>query len=242
MIIGAGPTGMSAAFHLGEHSLLLEQRQSLEHSHDYSNGFPMGAAHGGALGGEDGGADGDGFAPFTESKTLIISCSSRAHDETGEHTLIQVERWRPPDLANQGSELGAPPSVRTLMPLLRGELRMNAQVTRVTPASHLLELANGHRYVYDKLLSTLTLADTEALVMHDLPRHVRRDESLRYWLSEHDIELADRAMLEDYGDLDEFAMGKRFADQIGLALALKFGKVRSHVRGTRLFQPRLVMP
>lgn len=233
---------MSAAFHLGEHSLLLERRQSLEHSHDYSNGFPMGSAHGSAVGGKDAGTDGDGHAAPTDSKTLIISCSTRAHDETGEHTLIQVERWRPPDLSKQGGELRAPPSVRTLMPLLRGELRLDAHVTRVVPKAHLLELANGRRYVYDKLLSTLSLDATEALVMYDLPRHIRRDESLRYWLSDHDIELADRAMLEYSGDLDEFAMGRRFANQIGLALALKFGKTSSKVRGTRLFEPRLVMP
>jgi len=242
LIIGAGPTGMSAAFHLGEHSLLLERRLSLEHSHDYSNGFPMGAAHGSTLGGENARADGNGFATPAENKTLFISCSSRSQTDAGQNTLIHVERWRAPDLAKQNEALRPQPSVRTLMPLLRGELRLGAQVTHISPSSHLLELADGHRYVYDKLLSTLSLAATERLLSNEVPGHVHHDESLRYWLSAHDIELADRDVQEYNGDIDGFAMGKRFADQIGLALALKFGKSRSAVGSARLFEPRLVMP
>lgn len=247
LIIGAGPTGMSTAFHLGEHSLLLERQNTLERLHDYSHDFAMGAAYGDAVGGEDGGADGDGFAanPSIQNKALFISCSSRTQADTGEHTLIHVERWRPPDLATPRPRgaLHAPPSVRTLRPLLRGELCLGANVTRIAPAAHLLELADGHRYVYDKLVSTLTLAATEQLVTRDLPGHVRRDESLRYWLSEHDIEVVDRTMQDFFGDLDEFAAGRRVADQVGQALAEKFGKARhASVRGTRLFEPRLVRP
>jgi hypothetical protein len=110
------------------------------------------------------------------------------------------------------------------------------------PVAHLLELANGQRYVYDKLISTLTLASTERLVS-DLPAHVHRGESLRYWLTEHDVEVVDRTMQDFFGDLDEFAAGKRIADQVGQALAEKFGRARhASVRGTRLFEPRLVRP
>ena len=229
---------MSAAFHIGEHSLLLERRDSLEQCHDYSHDFPMGAARGGVVGHEDAGADGDGFA---QNKTVFISCSSRTQADSGEHTLIHVERWRPPDLVKHSAPLRTPPSVRTLRPLLRGELRLGAEVTRVAPAAHLLELADGHRYVYDKLLSTLSLGATELLVTRDLPCQVRRDESLHYWLSEHDIEVTDRTMQDYFGDLDEFAAGLRMADQIGHALVEKFGKTRrSRAGGNRLFEPHLV--
>jgi hypothetical protein len=243
LIIGAGPTGMSAAFHLGEHSLLLERRDSLEHQHDYSHDFPLGTPHGGAMGGEDAGADGDGYAPAAENKAVFISCSSRTQADSGEHTLIHVERWRPPEFAppRERSELSAPPSIRTLLPLLRGELRMGAHVVRVSPAARLVELADGHRYVYDKLVSTLPLAAIELLVAPDLPRYVSRDDYLRYWLSEHDIEVADRTSREQYGDLDEFAAGKRIADLVSQALAEKFGSAgRSRMHGARLFEPRLV--
>jgi hypothetical protein len=235
LIIGAGPTGMSLAFHLGEHSLLLERRKTLEHSHDYPHDLEMGPAHGGAVGGEDAGADGHRPAAPKTNKAVFISC--------GSDSLIHVARWRPPDLApaKAADKPGGPRSVRTLMPLLRGELRMNARVARVVPGEHLVELADGHRIVYDKIVSTLSLMATHVLVMRDLPAHVRRDESLRYWLSEHDVEVVDQVIREYYGDLDEFAAGKRIAAQIGEAMTQKFGKAkRSKARGMRLFEPRLV--
>jgi hypothetical protein len=243
LIIGAGPTGMAAAFHVGEHSLLLERRDSLGDFHDHSHDFPMGAAYCGALGDEDTGADGDGWAAPAEGKALFISCYSRSQTDTGEHTLIHVERWRPPDLApsRPAPRTGSQPSVRTLRPLLRGELRMGAHVVRISPEAHLLELVDGHRFVYDKLVSTLSLTATELLVAHDLPGHVRRDESLRYWLSEQDIEVVDRTAQDQWGDLDEFAAGKRIAHQISHALANKFRNAGCYgARGTRLFEPRLV--
>jgi len=241
LIIGAGPTGMSAAFHLGEHSLLLERRHTLEHGHDYSHDLPMGFPHGGVMGGEDPGADGHGLATLAENKALFISCS--AHADAGDDTLIHVQRWRPPEYAppEERRELRAPPSVRTLRPLLRGEVRLDAHVIRVSPTAHLLELADGRQYVYDKLVITLSFAAAEFLVATDLPRQVRRDDSLRYWLSEHDIEVVDRATQDFYGDLDGFAAGQRVAHRIGQALAAKFGNAgRSSMRGPRLFEPRLV--
>lgn len=245
LVIGAGPTGMSAAFHLGEHCLLLEQRDSLEDSHDCSHDLPLGTAYGGGLGDEDADSDGDGSAVTpAERKALFISCSSHARADSGECTLIHVARWQPPDLAGKSAPpLRAPPSVRTLSPLLRGELRLSSRVVRIAPEAHLLELVDGKRFIYDKLVSTLPLAATELLATHDLPSHVRRDETLRYWLSEHDIEVADRTTQDFYGDLDEFAAGKRIAEHLGHALALKFGGTgQSSARRTRLFQPRLVMP
>jgi hypothetical protein len=246
LVIGAGPTGMSAAFHLGEHCLLLERRDSLEDSHDCSHDFPLGSAYGGGLGDED--PDPDGYGPpvsADEKKALFISCSSGASAGKSEHTLIHIERWRPPNLAAPKPATASlmPPSVRTLRPLLRGELRLNSLVVRVAPEAHLLELANGHRIIYDKLVSTLPLYITELLATRDLPAHVRRDETLRYWLSEHDIEVADRTTQDFYGDLDDFAAGKRIAEHLGHSLALKFGGA-GHPKPSRthLFQPRLVRP
>jgi hypothetical protein len=240
LIIGAGPTGMSTAFHLGEHSLVLERRNSLEHFNDYSHDLEMGTAHGGAVGDENAGADGHG--PPAALKTLFITCGTQGSAESRDQTLIHVARWRPPDLAPPGQERTlVPPSVRTLRPLLRGELRMGAHVVRVVPETHLAELADGHRIVYDKLVSTLSLAATERLVTHDLPGYLGRDESLRSWLGEHDIEVVDRKIQEYFGDLDEFAAGKRVANLVGHALTEKYGITkRTKASGIRLFKPRLV--
>jgi hypothetical protein len=242
LIIGAGPTGMSTAFHLGEHSLLLERRHSLEPDHDYTHDFPMGTAHGGAVGDQDADADG-GFATPLENKTLFISCSSQAHADSGKPALIHVQRWQPPAFSppRERSRLGAPPSVRTLRPLLRGELRLDAEVVRISPLANLVELADGHQYVYDKLVSTVSLEAIEFLVAQDLPAHVRRGSSLRYWLNEYDIEVADRTIQDYYGDLDEFAAGKRIADQVGQELAAKFSRPgRAGIHGGRLSRPRLI--
>ena len=243
LIIGAGQAGMSAAFHVGEHSLLLERRNPQEHFHDYPHDLEMGTAHGSVVGDENAGADGHGSPAPTHDQAVFISCSAHASTESSEHTLIRVARWQPPDFAppRSGHTLSAPPSVRTLLPLLRGELRMGAQVVRVSPAAHLVELADGHRFVYDKLVSTLSLAATELLVANDLPKHLCRGESLRFWLGEHDVEVLDQMIQVYYGDADEFAAGKRVGEQIGLALAEKYGKAgRSKARGVRLFEPRLV--
>ncbi len=234
---------MSTAFHLGEHSLLLERRNFLEHFNDHSHDLEMGTADGSVVGDENAGADGHRSAASTQHKALFISCSAHTPAESREPTLIHVARWQPPDLAPpvSGNTANEPPSVCRLRPLLRGELRMGTHVVRVTPAAHLVELAGGHRIVYDKLVSTLSLAATERLVMRDLPCHVRRDETLRFWLGEHDIEVLDRMIQEYYCDLDEFAAGKRVAAQVGQALAEKYARTkRSKAPGMRLFEPRLV--
>lgn len=245
IIIGAGLTGVSAAFHLGEHSLLLERRAALEEFHDRANDFTMGAAGVRALGTQGGGADGQRpGTSATERKALFISCSSQS--ETGaEHSLIHVERWTPPTLGpsfEPAFEMREETlSVRALVPLLRGELRLGAWLVRVSPSLRLIELADGTRFIYDKLLCTLPLASMAFLVMPDLPGRVRHDESLRYWLKDHDIEMADRATQASYGDADELAAGKRVADLIADALATKFRAIgHPNARALRLFEPRLV--
>lgn len=241
MIIGAGPTGMAAAYHLGEHSLLLEQRDSLEDADDHSNDFPMGATRGGGVGHEDTVADGQrqGVSQ-AERKALYITCSAQGSG-ADKHTLIRVTRWQPP-VFNAHEVPGATdePSVRSLLPLVRGEIRFGAIVMRITPSMRLLELSNGDCIVFDKLISTLSLSSMARLVMHELPGRVRHDESLRYWLADHDIEIADRATREYYGDVDGFAAGKRVAEQIGGALSAKFRNAGHSKSRDRLFVPRLV--
>ena len=73
---------------------------------------------------------------------------------------------------------------------------------------------------------------------HELVAH----RVLREWMARDDgpWEVI-HSSLDRY--LDELAAGKRVAEQIGQALAEKFGKARhASARGTRLFEPRLVRP
>jgi hypothetical protein len=244
IIIGAGCTGISAAYHLGGHSLLLEQRTSQEDFHDRSHYGSMGAARARYLGGEDGGADGERpGVSRAERKALFISCSSTGKAPADEQALIHVARWQPPELKADtfAEDRRETPAARALLPLLRGEVRFGARVVRISPLQHLVELADGARFVYDKLLSTLPLPTLAGMVMHELPAHVRRDESLRYWLSEYDVELGDRVTQVSRGDLDDFVAGKRIAEQIARALSAKFQNAGQPIsRGARLFVPRVV--
>jgi hypothetical protein len=245
VVIGASPAGISAALHLGEHSLLLERRNTLEDAHDHSHDFPLGSARSGTVGREDPGADGQRQGVSTaERRTLFISCSSGSGTGANDRKLIHIERWRPPELAASPppDDFSDLPSGRALVPLLRGELRLGVCVVRISPVAHLLDLADGRKILYDKLLSTLPLSTMARLVMHELPRRVRCDEILRYWLGEHDVELADRDTQDYFGDVDDFSAGKRIANQIEHALVAKFGKSSSYTRtrGHRLFEPQLV--
>jgi hypothetical protein len=241
IVIGGDRTGISAAFHLGEHCLLIERRVFLEDSHDDPHDFPMGPASGGALGTETIAADREQQAVSSaERRALFISCGSSSGG-ANDGKLIHIERWRPPSFTPiPVDDHSSQASVRDLIPLLRGEVRLDSRVVRISPSRHLIELAGGGRIVYDKLLSTLKLSSISRMVMHELPARVRCDEILRYWLGENDVEVADRATQEYFGDFDEIAAGKRVADQITAALQLKFRRGSRWVRGARLFEPRLV--
>jgi hypothetical protein len=244
VVIGGDRTGISAAFHLGEQCLLIERRACLEDSHDHSNDFPMGSASRGTLGAEANGADREKRSVSTaERRALFISCSSSAGSGAHDQKLIHIERWRPPEFTPATvDEHVPPPSARALIPLLRGEQRLGARVVRISPLKHLIELEDGTQILYDKLLSTLDLAALARLVMHELPARVRCDEILRYWLAENDVEVADPATQDYFGDADELSAGRRVAELIATALQLKFSRGRRPARGSRLFEPRLVEP
>jgi hypothetical protein len=239
IIMGGGATAFSVAFHLGEHSLLLERRTSLEQSYDHSHTLSLGAARGSHLGPQDAGTDSQGRG------TLFIACSATGEAPSGTNNLIHVARWEPPALrpatpASDELEYDderEPQSLRALIPLLRGEVRLGANVVRISPSLHLLELADGSRFVYDKLLSTLPIAVLANLVMHELSSRNFNVEFLSYWLRDYDIEVADRETRLCQGEVDEMLAGKRMADHIKRALA---GRFQTRHRRSSLFVPRLV--
>ena len=246
MVLGAGLTGMAAAFHLGEHCLLLDGREKLEDLDDHSHFVPMGTPRRSAVGHEDAGSeDHRPGVSATERKALFISCSSSGEANPGAPGLIHVARWQPPEFmpepAREPDDHSFSPSIRILAPLLRGEMRFGAKVVRVAPSRHQLELADGSRIVYDVLLSTVPLSLLAGMAMDELPGSVRSNDALRCWLSEHGIDVADQASRMVYGDVDEFASGKRIADRMNAALAQKFGgRGASKARVSSVFEPRLV--
>jgi len=60
------------------------------------------------------------------------------------------------------------------LPQLRGQLRLNARVTRVLPSKHLVTLADGTGYAYDKLVATVPLPTLVDLLGEEAPTRVRR--------------------------------------------------------------------
>ena len=241
IVVGAGLTGMSAALHLGEHCLLLERRSELEDEHDDEIDVPLGPACAGTVGGEDrvpGGAR-PAIAGGQHS-SFVVGRGSNGTAEPGAHALIRLERWQPPDLTAARASATSP-SARILAPLLRGELRLDARVVRVDPATRALELEDGLRFVFDKLISTMPLGALASMVTHELPGRVRNDAALRYWLQDHDIEVGDRVTRELYGDIDEYLAGKHIVERIAPALAEKFRpRGAASRRAAPLFRPRLV--
>jgi len=253
VVIGAGAAGLTAALHLGEHSVLIEQRSQVGTiytghapeggSDDCKSSFALGAAGAGVAGAEDGRAGGPrtGISAW-ERQAISRACAPIQQGQDGEPVV--VARWVPPRLdASQGvcADEPAGESLHSLVPLLRGELRLDTRVTRIVPAAHRIDLADGSSIVYDKLASSIPSSDVLELLQSELPNRIRSHQGLMYWLSARDVELLDESTQFLYGDTNPFAAGRRVAESIKRALAQKFRPATdAFVRGESLFKPRLV--
>jgi UDP-galactopyranose mutase len=63
------------------------------------------------------------------------------------------------------------------LPLLQGDLELDARVTRVIPSRHRLVLADGATYTYEKLVSTMPLPRLVAIIGDEAPLRVRQAAS-----------------------------------------------------------------
>jgi UDP-galactopyranose mutase len=59
------------------------------------------------------------------------------------------------------------------LPLLKGELKLNAKISSVVPSRHLLVLETGESYMYEKLVSTMPLPALIACMGDEVPERVR---------------------------------------------------------------------
>ena len=67
------------------------------------------------------------------------------------------------------------------LPLLHGEIKLNAKVASVVPSKHMVVLETGASYVYEKLISTMPLPRLIACIGDEAPDRVRAAaESLRH--------------------------------------------------------------
>ncbi|HEY5801349.1 MAG TPA: FAD-dependent oxidoreductase, partial [Burkholderiaceae bacterium] len=60
------------------------------------------------------------------------------------------------------------------LPHIKGKLELNAEVVQVSPQEHVLALADGRRFRYDQLVSTMPLPELVKLIGDFAPENVRR--------------------------------------------------------------------
>jgi protoporphyrinogen oxidase/glycosyltransferase involved in cell wall biosynthesis len=198
VIVGAGPTGLSAAYHYGAGSIVLERERSVGgwcrsvedtgftfdhaghvmvstdpyvqdlyrlllgdnvHWQDreawvFSNGVYTRYPFQGAL----------GLPP-----DVLRECMA------GEGALQPVARPTGPD-ARFGYPLrgGFQALMNGFLPMLRGDLLLDADVDKVSPLLRVVTLKDGRRFRYDTLISTMPLPALIAAIGDDAPAEIRR--------------------------------------------------------------------
>ncbi|MEO8062206.1 MAG: hypothetical protein ABI821_05610 [Pseudomonadota bacterium] len=263
VIIGAGAAGITAALHIGEHSVLLEQRAQVGADlsgceaqggfDDRKSSLPLGASRVGVTRDQDRGADRQRQGvPAWERQAVARACTPGDREAGGEaheagESLNEprvVARWIPPRFEpadDSSGDADSRESLESLLPLLRGDLRLRARVIRIAPAAHLVELDDGRTIVYDKLISSVESIELIGLLQPELPSRIRSHQGLMYWLAARDIELVDDSTQFLFGDVNPFAAGRRVAETVKRALAQKFRPAsETFLHGEQLFKPRLV--
>lgn len=217
VIIGAGAAGLTAAMHIGEHALLLEQRSAV-----------------GSIGSDIRRGVGELRARELHEWT---GTPVGGYSTTAER--VRITRWEPPALAPESPQTVTPSrqSLGGLVPLLRGELRLETRVARLMPALRRVELANGGAIIYDKLVSTVKLLDLVELLGEYVPSRVRSSHSLMNWLNARDVELADEESRELLGEASPFVAGRRAAERVTEALERRFRAPRTPQDSWRFHSP-----
>ncbi|HEX6398137.1 MAG TPA: FAD-dependent oxidoreductase, partial [Steroidobacteraceae bacterium] len=140
VVLGAGPAGLSTAYHLGKDCLLLEQHERV-----------------------------GGSCRSFEERGFVFDHGGHAMKSSEPYVLEMYAM-----LGNAAGRRGLQSLMNGFLPQLRGQLRLNARVTRVLPSKHQLVLADGTSYSYDKLVATVPLPTLVDLLGEEAPTRVRR--------------------------------------------------------------------
>jgi hypothetical protein len=151
-----------------------------------------------------------------------------------------AQRWELPELTPENPSSGTwTDLLAALGTVTRSETRLGVSAIAIHTIDHRLHLSTGESFIYDKLVSTLRLADLQRLVVDEKPGRIYSAESWRYWFIDRDIELLDQATQQFWGDIDGQAAGKRVAETVYRAMTAKYSPPREHGPAA-LFQPRIV--
>jgi protoporphyrinogen oxidase/glycosyltransferase involved in cell wall biosynthesis len=170
VVIGAGPTGLSTAYHLGERCLLLEQHR--------------------AIGGSCRSRSYRGFT-FDLGDPLPASSDAYVHEMLAMLSGENLQWTRAADGARSAYPLqgGLQALMDGFLPQLRGEVKLNARAVRIIPGRHQVVLSSGASFVYEKLVCTLPLPELVKMLGDDAPLRVRRAASALRHLSVRRVNL-----------------------------------------------------
>ncbi|RZI40254.1 glycosyltransferase [Herbaspirillum sp. HC18] len=187
-IIGAGPAGLSAAYHLGHDAVLLEKNpmvggrcRSIK-----DNGFTFDLAGRTMLSGD----------PYVlEMVELLLGsnirwqdCVTSIYGKTGYacYSLQDALHGLPPEVIEECAAFGMETRcgyplrgglqalVSGFVPHIKGTIELNAEVARISPKQRIMTMCDGRRYQYDNLISTIPLPELARMTGDEAPEEVRR--------------------------------------------------------------------
>jgi protoporphyrinogen oxidase/glycosyltransferase involved in cell wall biosynthesis len=216
-IIGAGPTGLSAAYHLGAGTLLLERNATVGGwcRSIKDNGFTF----------DDAGHINFSNDPYVlELYDILLGDNQHwqnrevCHESAISQKIIAALGATPKteDCCTDDSSVGAndsmisgngrssnfeqfidgalPPVAKSMapnarfgypkqggfqalvsafVPHIKGQIELNADVLQLLPSEHLIVLADGRRFLYDNLISTMPLPELVRLIGNEAPKKVQ---------------------------------------------------------------------
>jgi protoporphyrinogen oxidase/glycosyltransferase involved in cell wall biosynthesis len=160
-IIGAGPTGLSAAYHLGHDAVLFDRNPMVGGScrSVKENGFTFDCTGNVVLSSE----------PYVlELADILLGSNVRWQDRVAEVASGSHARFGYPARGGLQALMSA------FVPHIKGTIELNAEVIRISPRQRTLTLADGRRYQYDSLVSTVPLPELVAMTDEEAPEEVRQ--------------------------------------------------------------------
>ena len=160
-IIGAGPTGLSAAYHLGHDAVLFDRNQMVGGScrSVKENGFTFDRTGNVVLSNE----------PYVlELADILLGSNVRWQERVAELGSGTHASFGYPSRGGLQSLMSA------FVPHIKGTIELNAEVVRISPKQRVLTLADGRRYQYDNVVSTIPLPELVAMAADEAPEEVRR--------------------------------------------------------------------
>jgi UDP-galactopyranose mutase len=161
LIVGAGPTGLSAAFHVGPDALLVERESRVGGAcrSVFVNGFTFDLA-GHVMFSND---------PYVHELYTVL-LRDNVHWQEREATILGRDTT-----ARFGYPLrgGFQALMDAFLPYVQGEVRLGATATRISPRNHEVEFQDGSTVSYEALISTTPLPRLIAMLGPDAPVAVR---------------------------------------------------------------------